>query len=202
MVIEKVNANSNNFQSFTKKKLSLDKLIENAGYAVFEEIIAHFMPCTVAVLCGPGNNGADGFEVARLLTNVNWDVTAVIDKLNVENYQDVAKQKFDQYIGKIIDYQDIDLNNYALIVDAMFGSGINKNITGKYYNTIKKCNSLNLPVVSIDIPSGINPNTGQIMGAAIKSVINVTFTSKKPAHKIANLDEYFGKIVVRDIAEQ
>lgn len=183
-------------------KISFVQLMENAGKAVFNEIKKTYGKCKVVVLCGPGNNGGDGYAVAVYMLSEGWDVKVFLNDVpNCCEYK-VMYDKWNKIGGKSLNFKYVESDAFAgvdLIVDAMFGTGINKNITGEYKKMIGLVNSMRIPVVSIDLPSGINGDSGKIMGVTIKANETITFTALKLAHVIMPSKEYCGKINVIDI---
>ena len=133
---------------------------------------------SIIVLCGPGNNGGDGFVIAKHLKNTGY-LTEVYILSNKRKYKGDALRALNDYKGKIRTISSLKIIKNALIVDALFGIGLRRDIKGKLikiFNQIKKSNNM---VVSIDIPSGISSDTGKIMGSAIKAHYTVTFHKKK-----------------------
>ena len=178
--------------------ISIELLMERAGYAVYEEIIKNYNPCKILILCGPGNNGGDGFVVARLLKNNGWKVKVALDKsLDIKSLSHAAVSNRLKWKDQILDLKNVDLNQYDLIIDALFGIGLHKEVRGIYKEIIKALHDK--AIVSIDIPSGIDSDTGEILGCAIKAVLTVTFEYKKPAFNFSHLKPYFGKIIVKSI---
>ncbi|MEQ1523907.1 MAG: NAD(P)H-hydrate epimerase, partial [Aestuariivirga sp.] len=126
------------------------QLIENAGRAVAEEITRRYGARKAVVLCGPGNNGADGKVTARYLKQWGWPAT-------------------------ISD----DITGAELIIDALYGAGLNRDFPTALADRI---NNAGVPIVAIDVPSGLDGLTGHPRGACVKADITITFFRKKPAH--------------------
>lgn len=178
-------------------------LMENAGKNVAEIILKRFHPKHVAIFCGGGNNGGDGFVVARHLFNKNVKVKVfIIQKEN--KYKDIARLNL-KIIRKIkvpiINLYSDKLKYFKtdLIVDALLGIGISGKIREPYKQVIEKINSLKKPVVSIDIPSGIDTDTGFSLGAAVKAKVTVTMTAMKQGLLLNDGKKLSGKIYVVDI---
>lgn len=180
-----------------KQGISIAKLMAKAGYVVFEEIKNHCDPCKVIVLSGPGNNGGDGFVVANLLKKNGWDVEIAFDDEATKKLSPAARNNRLEWIGEILNFSDINFIKYDLIVDALFGIGLHKILRTPYFELVKSAVESGVKTISIDIPSGINSDTGEVLGAAIKAIYTVTFNYKKPAHIKAL--EHVGKVMVRDI---
>ena len=152
----------------------------------------------VIVLCGPGNNGGDGFVVAKLLENFSCKVSVYIfsDK---KNYKGDAYKALSEFKGDIKKINLFRLNKNSLIIDALFGIGLKRNIhlkLGKIFNKINKSSN---SIVSIDIPSGVCSNTGKILGYAIRADFTVAFHRKKVGHILGLGKKFSGKIKVVDI---
>jgi ADP-dependent NAD(P)H-hydrate dehydratase / NAD(P)H-hydrate epimerase len=147
--------------------IPLESLIDNAGLAVAEEIIRRYGARKTVVLAGPGNNGKDGRVAAKYLKQWGWPVEITADIANAE-----------------------------LIIDALYGAGLNRDFSRDIAN---KINSAGIPVVSIDVPSGLDGNTGHPRSACIKADLTITFFRKKPAHVLMPGRDLCGEIIVADI---
>jgi len=173
--------------------------MKKAGYEVFRFIRANFKKKQlVIVLCGPGNNGGDGFVVAKYLVDSGYNVEAYSYK-NKKNYTGDAKKALNEFRGKLKKVSLFNLKKRALIVDALFGIGLKRNINEKLGKIFHKINSSNNQVVSVDIPSGICSNNGKILGAAIKANFTITFHNRKIGHILGSGKKFSGKIKVVDI---
>lgn len=175
-------------------------LMEAAAQSVFNEIIINFPRIkSVLVLCGPGNNGADGFLLASMLDKAKINVTLASTQ-SVKSYKDdslIAASRYNKAVLKVD--SNLPIRNVDLIVDALFGIGLDRNIPDDMQNIFAEINILGLPVLAIDIPSGIKADDGTIMGSALKAQITVTFGFKKPGHVLLPGKEYCGKTVIYDI---
>ncbi len=152
-------------------------LMENAASAVAGLIGEIYPPRPCLVVCGGGNNGGDGVIVARILQERGWPV----EQTTIENFQPSLLQ------GK------------GLVVDALFGTGLNKNIEGAAEKAVAAINGHGAPVVAIDIASGVNATTGEIMGVAIRATHTVTFVRPKLGHVLLPGKGYTGTLHVFDI---
>ena len=169
-------------------------LMENAGRAVVDAIVARFKPCAVTVLCGPGNNGGDGFVVARLLDEFGFIVRVAHD---AEPKGDAAAMS-DLWQGTRVALEPEALDGARLVVDGLFGAGLSRPMEGAAAQVVEALNDL--PVVAIDIPSGISGDTGQPVGAVyVKAALTVTFFRKKPGHLLLPGRALCGETVVADI---
>ena len=183
-----------------KKFIPGFKLMENAGKVIFNEINKKFKKNKrIKILCGPGNNGGDGFVLARLLQNKGYknnELFCLVKKNKLKGDAKIASKKFN---GKIKNFSDLNISSNDLIIDGIFGSGLKRNISGKLKKIIDKINYKKPYCLSIDIPTGVNGDTGEIKGVAIKSKQTVTFTRKKPGHLLYPGKEYCGAVVVHNI---
>jgi ADP-dependent NAD(P)H-hydrate dehydratase / NAD(P)H-hydrate epimerase len=176
------------------------KLMENAGRAVAGEIVKRFKRCPVAVICGPGGNGGDGFVVARHLAKLNWPVKAylVADSAALKGDPAAMAEKWKGDIRTFADFE-ASLGGKAgprLIVDAIYGAGLNRDLPGSLADGM---HGAGIPIVSIDVPSGVDGLTGLPRGASVIADITVTFFRKKPAHLLQPGRRLCGEIIVADI---
>ena len=172
-------------------------LMERAALAVADEFL-NMKKGSVLVVSGSGNNGADGLAVARILYQRGFDVDILLvsDKEGTKEY---AIQK------SIIENMGMSLVNkvadatYDYIVDAIFGIGLSREITGYYKEVINVINHIHSYKIAVDIPSGINASTGEVMGVAVKVDKTVTFGYNKIGMLCGKGKNYCGTIVVKDI---
>jgi hydroxyethylthiazole kinase-like uncharacterized protein yjeF len=186
------------------------ELMERAGSHVAEFLESRFAgPETRSALifAGRGNNGGDGFVVARLLAASGWSVTLII-LTSGEEFSGDARKNLDRIppsVGTILFSelsgdrllklaQDIDV-----IIDAIFGTGLKSAPSGIYAEAIELINSSGKPVVAVDIPSGVNATTGKVPGVAVKASFTVTFGAAKLGHVLYPGAEYTGEVIVTDI---
>jgi ADP-dependent NAD(P)H-hydrate dehydratase / NAD(P)H-hydrate epimerase len=175
-------------------------LMERAGRAVTSVILARYKKCAVAVVCGPGNNGGDGFVVARLLAAKKWPVKVYLVGDRKALKGDAAKMAT-KWKGAIGSFKDFENNHggksgHKLIVDAMFGAGLNRDLPGGLADGV---HGAGVPVVAIDVPSGVDGLTGQVRGSSVIADVTVTFHRKKPAHVLQPGRRLCGDIIVADI---
>jgi ADP-dependent NAD(P)H-hydrate dehydratase / NAD(P)H-hydrate epimerase len=173
---------------------SLD-LMENAGAAVADAIMSRYSRRAVLVLCGPGYNGGDGFVVARLLRDAGWPV-----RVHLAAAQDAlrgdASEMFKRW-GGLLDAPDLD--SAELVVDALLGAGLSRDIEGSIASLIEAVNGAEVPVVAIDVPSGIDGSSGQVRGIAVDADLTVTFFRHKPGHLLQPGRAHCGEVVLEDI---
>jgi len=174
-------------------------LMENAGRVVADAIAARFKPCAVTVLCGPGNNGGDGFVVARLLDESGFIVRVAhdADHLSRGSGGD-AKEMSARWKGTRVALEPEALDGAKLVVDALFGAGLSRPLEGAYAQIVEALNDL--PVVAVDIPSGVSGDSGQPLGGVyVKAALTVTFFRKKSGHLLLPGRALCGEVVVGDI---
>jgi ADP-dependent NAD(P)H-hydrate dehydratase / NAD(P)H-hydrate epimerase len=180
-------------------KKTYKALMERAGEAVVQEILKGFSRRSVLVLCGPGNNGGDGYVVARKLKDLGWDVVVAHDKGKVKHLSQEAQCNLSRWYGEIVSLNSCDFSKVDLVVDALFGTGLQRPVRGAYLGLIQKVNQLKLPCVSVDIPSGVNSDTGEVMGQAIRALKTVALGALKQGHVLLPGKIFCGGIKVADI---
>ncbi|MCF6155590.1 MAG: NAD(P)H-hydrate epimerase [Candidatus Brocadia sp.] len=190
-------------------------LMENAGRNVAEEVlklIQNPQKTKVAVLCGKGNNGGDGFVVARHLYNhcIPLDVFLVARISDILkggdagiNLQILVNMKIP--VREVLDITGVtnalkELGSYDIIVDALFGTGLSGEVREPFKALVEGINNLNKPIVSVDTPSGLDCNNGNILGTAMKATKTVTFAARKRGFSLGDGPAYTGEVIVTDIS--
>jgi len=173
-------------------------LMENAGQVVADAIIECFSPRKTLILCGPGNNGGDGFVVARLLREQGWSIRVGLIG-DAKKLKGDAAQNAGRWDGPIEGAGTHLVEGAELIVDALLGAGLDRDVSGPLADIVEAINASNAPVVSIDVPSGLDGTTGQPRGAAVKADVTVTFFRKKPGHLLQPARALCGELVLADI---
>ncbi|RCK34320.1 hypothetical protein TH9_08130 [Thalassospira xiamenensis] len=175
-----------------------DVLMENAGAAVVAEIVSRWTPRSVAVLCGPGNNGGDGFVIARLLRNAGWSVRLGL-LCDAEKLTGDAALNAGRWDGAVERLSSALLVGADLIVDCLFGAGLARSIEGELAELVCAVNACGVPVIAVDVPSGVDGNGGEVRGVSIKADVTVTFCRPKPGHYLLPGRVLCGQVIVRDI---
>jgi NAD(P)H-hydrate epimerase len=173
-------------------------LMENAGHAVFREMTLRWSRRPVTVLCGPGNNGGDGFVIARLLGEDGWPVTVALLGDAARLKGDAAWAR-DTWQGEISPLNADALQGTRLIVDAVFGAGLARDVDGELAHVVEQAAARCIPVVAVDVPSGIDGGTGEVRGCAFNAALTVTFCRLKPGHILLPGREHCGVTVCADI---
>lgn len=189
-------------------------LMENAGRSCAElirEKLKHMALPKVCIFCGTGNNGGDGFVIARHLKNYGFAVTVVIfgdmDKikgdakinLNVVQSLKLAVEKIDPEAADIPQQVRKIASGVDMIVDSLLGTGLSGNVKDGYKQIIETINTLKCSVLAVDIPSGLDCDTGQPLGAAVKADYTVTFGALKKGFTYEQAKQYTGDIYIASI---
>ena len=175
------------------------ELMEAAGASVAREIQKRWASRSVTVLCGPGNNGGDGFVVGRYLLSAGWDVTIAILGAQEDMSGGDAQRHAEQWPGDIEPLSTKVLTNAGLIVDAVFGAGLTRPVEGVVCEVLTAAVESTAPIVAVDIPSGVHGDTGGVLGMAPLAQLTVTFFRRKPGHLLLPGREYCGETVLADI---
>lgn len=175
-------------------------LMERAALCVLDVIKAHsFDLSQVLVLCGPGNNGADGIALARLLCEEGYE-PCIKTFGSPERYSEELKIQLSLLGNYRYSTADrFDPCGYSLIVDCLFGVGLARDITGEIADVIGLVNASGVPVVSVDIPSGLSADSGHILGTAVYADITVGISDAKPGYYICDGKACCGELVIKNI---
>jgi len=174
------------------------KLMAAAGHGVFEAIVNRFAPQPTIVLCGPGNNGGDGYVVAEKLRRAGWNV-AVASLVERAALKGDAAWAASLWQGKTTALNLAALDGRTLVVDALFGAGLTRDLDGIVKQTVEAIGARKLACVAIDVPSGVQGDTGHVLGAAPRCALTVTFFRLKPAHLLLPGRVLCGETVLVDI---
>lgn len=173
-------------------------LMRNAGAAVAREVLQRYPAASrVDVLCGPGNNGGDGYVVARLLAEAGTEVgvwAAGAPKAGTDAA--LAAADCPVQVGRLQDHRP---KAGSVIVDALFGAGLARPLDDRFGGMFRDILDARIPVVAVDLPSGVSGLTGQAHGPHLKADLTVTFVRRKPGHLLYPGREFCGEIVVADI---
>jgi len=180
-----------------KKLRSSYVLMKRAGTNCTKKIYKSKLNSKFIVLCGPGNNGGDGLVISQVLKKLNQNV--ILYCLESIAYKGDAKIAYKKNRLTKNNYNSLNIPKNSIIIDCIFGIGLNRKVKGMYKKIIKKINNSKQHVISIDIPSGINGNNGKIMGEAIKANSTYTLHAKKIGLTVNQGMKYSGKISIIDI---
>ncbi|MBM3554227.1 MAG: NAD(P)H-hydrate dehydratase [Alphaproteobacteria bacterium] len=156
-------------------------LMENAGKAVAEAILGRYRKGKVVVLCGPGNNGGDGYVIARHLARKRWPVT-VATNTKVTDYKGEALLNAEAWSGPVAPLEPIVVAGADIVVDALYGAGLSRPIDGADRRVLEAVGRLDAKVVAVDVPSGVHGDSGAVLGFALQADLTVTFFRKKIGH--------------------
>ncbi len=172
-------------------------LMQNAGASVAHAILQRWTARPVTILCGPGNNGGDGFVAARQLVEAGWTVRLALlgarDQLKGE-----ARHHAELWTGAVEAITPAVLDGAELVVDALFGAGLSRALEGPAADILAAASRSGVPIVAIDVPSGVMGDTGAVLGA-VAAELTVTFFRKKPGHLLFPARTLCGEVVVTDI---
>lgn len=174
-------------------------LMEHAGAAVAAAVAeAHAPGARVVVVAGPGNNGGDGFVAARLLAERGYEVRLLLLG-ELSRLKGDAALAAERWNGAVVAADAASLEDADVVVDALFGAGLDRPVEGIARGLIEAMNEQDAPVVAVDLPSGINGTSGAVMGVAVVAAQTVTFFRKKPGHVLLPGRLCCGAIRVADI---
>jgi ADP-dependent NAD(P)H-hydrate dehydratase / NAD(P)H-hydrate epimerase len=173
-------------------------LMLSAGQAVAEAAMDLVEEGTIVVVAGRGNNGGDGFVAAAELAARGREVSVIL-LCERDSLQGDAASAARGWKYPVLPFNPQAIGRPALIIDALFGAGLNRSVKGEPYDMIEAINANGAPVLAIDLPSGINGTTGAVMGIAVRATETVTFFRRKPAHLLLPGRIYCGRVRVADI---
>ncbi|HZL29537.1 MAG TPA: NAD(P)H-hydrate dehydratase [Pseudolabrys sp.] len=173
-------------------------LMESAGRAVADAVSAVLQGRRVVVVAGPGNNGGDGFVAARHLAERGYEVRVsfVGEREKLKGDAAIAA---DRWSGPVEEASPVSLTDCDIIVDALFGAGLDRAVEGLAAGMIRAINLSGVPVIAVDLPSGVNGTTGAVMGVAVKAAHTVTFFRRKTGHLLLPGRLHCGQLEVADI---
>ena len=176
-------------------------LMERAALAVRDVVLERYPDVRrILVICGSGNNGGDGYAAARLLNLAGRSADVLFVGKHDHRTQQTSLQAeiFKRYGGRELP-DEVSLKGYDLILDALFGIGLAREVIGRYADVIGAVNRVDTPVVAIDIPSGVSADSGRIMGCAVRADLTVTMQYQKLGQMLYPGAYYCGEVLVRDV---
>jgi len=186
--------------------VSLLQLMENAGRNIALEVASRFKTDkSVAIFCGLGGNGGDGFVAARHLSSLGFKVTVVLAGKAKEISHKAALENWNaiHFLSENISIHEVDDSAFIpdvtadIVVDALLGTGTKGKLKPPILQLVEKINMLNAFRVAVDVPTGIDSDTGETLGTAVKANLTVTFHRTKKG--LENASEYVGELIVKDI---
>ena len=173
-------------------------LMLSAGQAVAGAAMDLVEEGPILVVAGPGNNGGDGFVAAAELAARGREVSVIL-LCERDSLQGDAASAARGWKYPVLPFNPQAIGRPALIIDALFGAGLNRPLEGDPHDMIEAINANGAPVLAVDLPSGINGTTGAVMGVAVRATETVTFFRRKPAHLLLPGRIYCGRVRVADI---
>ncbi|MFN3740505.1 MAG: NAD(P)H-hydrate dehydratase [Thermodesulfovibrionales bacterium] len=178
-------------------------LMERAGKAVAQRIKESFKNRKVFIIAGPGNNGGDGMVAARYLRKAGFKVKVylVFEEERLSPEAKIQLERLRKARIPLLITRDLNKEEFkdSIIVDAIFGTGLKREIAGELSKVIEKINSSGSPVVAVDIPSGVSSDDGSLMGKAVRANLTVTFGLPKRGHLLFPGAEHTGRLYIEDI---
>ncbi len=189
-------------------------LMENAGRACADEARAMLGSAAgpVLVLCGPGNNGGDGLVIARTLLNRGFEVRTVFvgPRARLEGGAGDFRKNLELWRGLGQGLEVVEgasegaglgptCAHAALVIDALFGTGLERELGEPWKGVIRALNASGTAVLAVDLPSGLDADTGAELGAAVRATVTVTFVARKPGFALGRGPELCGRVVVAEI---
>jgi NAD(P)H-hydrate epimerase len=174
------------------------RLMEAAGSAVAVAVGARWSMRPVTVLCGPGNNGGDGFVAARHLVAAGWPVKLALLGSR-EKLAGGAAHAASAWRGSVAPFSSEILDGADIVIDAIFGAGLSRPLDGKVRSVVESLRARRIPTCAVDIPSGLDGGSGEVRGAAAPADLTVTFFRKKPGHLLYPGRGLCGDTIVADI---
>jgi hydroxyethylthiazole kinase-like uncharacterized protein yjeF len=171
--------------------VSVATLMENAGRAIARAVRANIRPCRTLVLCGPGNNGGDGYAAARILAQWGWPVAVAALAPARGDAADMARE----WRGPVVPFAADEVARADLVIDAVFGAGLGRDLDEAVIEVLRAARR----VVAVDTPSGVDGATGAVRGFARQAELTVTFFRLKPGHKLLPGRDLCGRTVLADI---
>jgi hydroxyethylthiazole kinase-like uncharacterized protein yjeF len=171
-------------------------LMERAGAAVADAVAGRWSPRAALVLCGPGNNGGDGYVIARRLAEAGWSVK--VAALRAPTADDAVRAAAG-WTGQTLALTEAALDGAELVVDALFGAGLARALDPAAEAVLKAVEARALPLAAVDLPSGLDGDTARPKGFAPRADLTVTFHAKKLAHVLEPGRGLCGQVVVADI---
>ncbi|HEX5637454.1 MAG TPA: NAD(P)H-hydrate epimerase, partial [Gammaproteobacteria bacterium] len=175
-------------------------LMNRAGAAVLAVMKQKYPQARrILVCCGAGNNGGDGYVVARLAQRAGYAVD-VVSLVETDYLGGDARRAYSDWCTLGLGLVDADnINDVDVVVDALIGTGLQREVTGVWRSMIEAINASGVPIVSVDVPSGLNADTGSVMGVAVHANVTVTFIGLKQGLFTHQAADYCGDIIFENL---
>lgn len=177
-------------------------LMQRAGQAAFDVLISIWPQTTkVLIFCGTGNNAGDGYVVAQLLLAAGISVD-VVQVGNADKFTGDALTAYANFLRtgvKLLQWDKSCHYEAQIIIDALFGTGLNSQLQNDYFDVVTYINQQHLPVLALDIPSGLDANTGMPLGIAVHADVTVTFIAYKIGLFMGDAKQYCGKVILDEL---
>ncbi|MBN8981802.1 MAG: NAD(P)H-hydrate dehydratase [Rhizobiales bacterium] len=173
-------------------------LMRSAGRAVARAALEMAPEGPILIVAGRGNNGGDGFVAASILAAANREVRVILLCERASLKGDAARAAT-EWTGEVLPCDPASIGRPSLIIDALFGAGLDREVKGDPRAMIEAINANGAPILSIDLPSGIHGDSGAVMGVAVNAARTVTFFRRKPAHLLLPGRLHCGEVTVADI---
>ncbi len=174
------------------------EMMQRAGEAVAEAVMRLYAPTPVRVLCGPGNNGGDGFVAASALRQAGWEVE-VGCLLPITELRGDARAAAEEWGGIVLPLEDMPLEPNALYVDSLFGTGLTRPLEGVAAQVMEQLAQISATVIAVDILSGVNADSGAVGNTLPYAAATITFAAKKPGHLLLPGTLHAGEVACVDI---
>lgn len=181
----------------SRGRVTFYDLMNNAGEALARVVCEKWKPCRVLVMCGPGNNGGDGYVAAEVLRKAGWQV--VVGALTAGKHPEDAAKAATTWQGETRPLSVDLLNRADLVIDALFGTGLQRPLEGEVAKVVDALNARDIPVISADLPSGVDGDTGRILGVAVRADVSVTWFRKKVGHVLLPGAQQAGEVIIVDV---
>jgi ADP-dependent NAD(P)H-hydrate dehydratase / NAD(P)H-hydrate epimerase len=170
-------------------------LMQQAGQGVADLVEKHYPKGSIRVLCGPGGNGGDGFIAANRLASFGRSVSVYL-LVPQHTLSGDCRQAFETWAGPVAPLSDDYDSREDITLDALFGGGLSRPLAGISADLARTSNA---PIISVDVPSGLDGTTGEALGACFQASLTVTFAALRPAHVLSPGRQMCGKVEVLDI---
>ena len=187
--------------AISEQKITSFSLIKRAGMAARDLLLRRWSAVkSVGIVCGSGNNGADGFVLGALLADRGIQVTvhSPSASLKRDSEAEIASRLCFERKIKITDI-DETIEKSELIVDALLGTGLSREVEGSFFEVISKINESNKPVLAIDVPSGLCSDTGRERGTCVRADLTITFIGEKAGLHIGDGPRFSGEVIFNNL---